>query len=131
MSDKSFFSLAAQITVRGSAELLDTGDIIRLAESCEAPTTDAGAYRWTQEFALPLIRELGNRLERSHTKSSGDVQTLLALARAMRTAQRAYVTDKSASNNQAAKVAEHRFDMQLANRQMPLWSQESADEPVS
>lgn len=83
------FRLAAIIRGKGSADTLDTGELLRLGDWCCEPPGEESAQLWAEEFAVPLIRELAARLGRQRDSQDVDLPRLLEQIKAMRDAQRA------------------------------------------
>ncbi len=79
--------LKAIVALHQSAATLDTVELLRLAEDPAAPPCDQGSYEWANRFAIPIIRELRQRLERAGEKSESDPK-LIRLLREMRKSQK-------------------------------------------
>lgn len=103
---KDFFSLQAHVQARGSAELLSVHELCKLAESCEPPPTDAGAWQWMQDVGKPLIRQLGQHLQRVDDRKQTNYDALIAAAVAMRKDQR--------ERKKVSSELERKFDFHLS-----------------
>jgi hypothetical protein len=89
--------LVAVVKTNGSAELLQTVELLRLADWLAQPPNDLGAWQWAEDVCLPVVQELGRRLQRQRDNQAIDVPQLLAQVYAMRKAQRAVVAAKGKS----------------------------------
>jgi hypothetical protein len=89
--------LVAVVKTNGSAELLQTVELLRLADWLAQPPNDLGAWQWVEDVCLPVVQELGRRLQRQRDNQAIDVPQLLAQVYAMRKAQRAVVAAKGKS----------------------------------
>lgn len=80
--------LLAILRETGTAEQFHTIELMRLADWIVQPPSDSAAWRWADDIAVPIIRELGRRLQRRIETTAVDVPRLLADVSAMRNAQR-------------------------------------------
>ena len=80
--------LVAIIATRGSAESLDMHELLRLSDWVTPPVHTADRYDWAENVGVPLIQELGRRLQRSLDTQETDVPQLLAQVRSLRSSQR-------------------------------------------
>ncbi|QDV26912.1 hypothetical protein [Aureliella helgolandensis] len=86
---KCFWRLQAAVMVRESAEWLTTAELLKLAESCEATAHEERMHDWNRQFAIPMIRELGNQLARARRdEMHGAHSRIVTVARALRKLQR-------------------------------------------
>ncbi len=85
---RSCHRLLAILRETGTAEHFHHIELMRLAEWIVQPPSDAAAWQWADDIAVPLIRELGRRLQRRIETTAVDIPRLLADVAAMRAAQR-------------------------------------------
>lgn len=97
--------LVAIVKAHGSAELLQTCELLRLADWLSQPPGDAHAWLWAEQVCVPIVQELGRRLQRQLDAQTVNVPTLLGQVHAMRSAQRAVASAKNKSRE--AKLALH------------------------
>lgn len=88
VNPRSCQRLLAILRETGSAEQFQAIELLQLADWIVQPPTDAAAWRWADDIAVPIIRELGRRLQRRIETTAVEVPRLLADVSAMRTAQR-------------------------------------------
>lgn len=120
---RPYATLVAHVHTRGSADLLQTCELLKLAESCEAPPNDAGAWRWVQDFAKPLLREMAVRLSAADQRNIGNERELVAAATELREAERVFSGEKTMAHRRAVALAQRRIDELLTRRnQMQLFS---------
>jgi hypothetical protein len=121
---REYAKLVALVRLKGSCETLELVELLKLAESCEAPPTDAGAWQWVQDFAKPLIRELASRLDSSASRNGEATRLLVEAGRRMMQAETAYHTERSKEKRFALNQAKNTFANLLGERQLTLWEEE-------
>ncbi|QDV23457.1 hypothetical protein [Aureliella helgolandensis] len=127
MSERCFVQLQAYVMARQSAEWLTLGELLKLAESCEATAHVDRTQAWAADFAIPMIRELGQRLERSGESPEGtNHKDIIETARQLRTSQRAFESARQlkivkANDHQSEiKRLQYKLDNLLANSSQTL-----------
>ncbi|QDV24413.1 hypothetical protein [Aureliella helgolandensis] len=118
MSTKTFWTLQAEVIVRESAAWLADKELTKLAESCEATAHMDRTPEWARKFAIPLIRELGSRIEGKAT--SHETKTLKAIVETVekiRALDRRKVADLTAvERRRQIKTLTTALDIALAGR---------------
>lgn len=89
--------LIAIVKANGSAESLQTNELLRLSDWLSQPPTDSGAWQWAEDVCLPIVAELGRRLQRRLDQQSIDIPRLLKQIHTLRQAQRDAVAAKGKS----------------------------------
>lgn len=81
--------LVAIVRNTGSAESLQTCELLALAEWLSQPPNDEDAWFWCEEVCLPIVRELARRLQRQSDNQTLELPQLLSQINAMRRSQTA------------------------------------------
>ncbi|QDV22882.1 hypothetical protein [Aureliella helgolandensis] len=117
--ERDFWRLQAAVMTRGSAEWLELCELVKLAESCEATAHADRTTQWAREFAIPLIRELGRRLDRSNqSPARGETMRVVEIARDLRAAQLRELRENetAVSRRLQVKQLQQRLDAALENQ---------------
>lgn len=80
--------LACIIALRGSAESLHMHELLRMSDWVTPPALPGPCITWSENVAVPLINELGRRLQRSLDTQQVELPDLLRTARRLRSLQR-------------------------------------------
>lgn len=117
--------LVSLVSQRGNADCLELPELLAMAEWVAAPAREAEAVAWSRDVAVPLVRELGRRLQRHCDSVEVGVPELLQLMRDVRAAQKAYWQRRRQPKEisqpllKAALVLEKRMDAVVANHLQP------------
>jgi hypothetical protein len=119
MSDREYPRLRALVMAQRSAESLDLTELLRLAEDPMCPPVEnSEAYKWATRFAIPMIRELRDRLD-TKSRAVDDRPRVMRMISLMRKAQRG--KDKGLREAFEAKV-----DQWINNEYQPSLFEEAA-----
>jgi hypothetical protein len=114
--------LRALVMANQSAESLMLVELLRLAEDPAAPPGPKEAYRWAQQFALPMIRELHRRLAAT-AKQVDYKPELIATLRMMRQAQikskQRLTNDQREFNTKSLRALEDQVDRLISDETQP------------
>lgn len=80
--------LLAIIEQRGSAEALELCELLALADWIAAPMPPERSDAWARDIAVPLIAELGRRLQQQRASQEVDLPAFFSQVHAMRRAQK-------------------------------------------
>jgi hypothetical protein len=120
MPDREYPRLKALVMAQRSAESLDLCELLRLAEDPACPPAEnSEAYKWATRFAIPMIRELRDRLD-TVSRKVDDQPRIRRMIEQMRKAQRG--KDKDSREAWEAKV-----DSWLRNEFQPSLFEDSSE----
>lgn len=115
--------LIAIIAAKRSAESLDTQELLHLSDWIAAPLPEQRTHHWAEHVAIPIIAELGRRLDRALSTQTVDMPQLLAQVRSMRSAQRKYFAARGADRKsellEISKALEAEVDQLLDTELQP------------
>lgn len=80
--------LMAIVGSKQSAESLDMQELLRLSDWIAAPLYAGALSSWAENVAVPLINELGRRLQRSIDSQEIDLPSWITQVRSLRVSQR-------------------------------------------
>lgn len=81
--------LVATIRARGDAQHLTVIELLHLADWLSQPPSDDAAWEWCESVALPVVRELGRRLQQHRDTQAISLPAVLAQVHTLRAAQHA------------------------------------------
>lgn len=98
--------LLAIVASKSSADSLDTQELLHLADWLAAPLPEERTRDWAEHVAIPIVAELGRRLQRSLDSQAIDMPALLLRVRELRSAQRKYLKAPPAQRRELAERAQ-------------------------
>lgn len=98
--------LLAIIASKASAESIETAELLNLASWIAPPIPDERTRDWAENLAVPIITELGRRLDRALATQTVDMPQLLSQVREMRSLQRRYIHSPREQRRELAEKVE-------------------------